>query len=88
MNKKYAIFTMDVERFKDTDCISASGIHVDDDMLDGFDEYIISLSGSYQLTDATQVSLYGEYTFDDAHNGSQNGTDVKAELGVRVNVQF
>lgn len=40
MNKKYAIFTMDVERFKDTDCISASGIHVDDDMLDGFDEYI------------------------------------------------
>lgn len=59
-----------------------------EDMNDGFDEYIISLSGSYQLTDATQVSLYGEYTFDDAHSGSQNGTDVKAELGVRVNVQF
>jgi long-subunit fatty acid transport protein len=59
-----------------------------EDMNDGFDEYIISLSGSYQLTDATQVSLYGEYTFDDAHNGSQNGTDVKAEVGVRVNVQF
>ena len=59
-----------------------------EDMNDGFDEYIISLSGSYQLTDATQVSVYGEYTFDDAHNGSQNGTDVKAELGVRVNVQF
>ena len=59
-----------------------------EDMNDGFDEYIVSLSGSYQLTDATQVSLYGEYTFDDAHNGSQNGTDVKAELGVRVNVQF
>ena len=58
------------------------------DLNDGFDEYIISLSGSYQLTDATQVSVYGEYTFDDAHNGSQNGTDVKAELGVRVNVQF
>ncbi len=59
-----------------------------EDMNDGFDEYIVSLSGSYQLTDATQVSLYGEYTFDDVHNGSQNGTDVKAELGVRVNVQF
>jgi hypothetical protein len=58
------------------------------DLNDGFDEYIVSLSGSYQLTDATQVSLYGEYTFDDAHNGSQNGTDVKAEVGVRVNVQF
>ena len=58
------------------------------DLNDGFDEYIVSLSGSYQLTDATQVTLYGEYTFDDAHQGSQNGTDVKAEMGVRVNVTF
>lgn len=58
------------------------------DMNDGFDEYIISLSGSYQLTDATQITLYGEYTFDDAHQGSQNGTDVKAEIGARVNVVF
>ena len=58
------------------------------DMNDGFDEYIISLSGSYQLTDATQITLYGEYTFDDAHQMSQNGTDVKAELGARVNVVF
>ena len=58
------------------------------DMNDGFDEYIISLSGSYQLTDATQLTVYGEYTFDDAHQGSQNGTDVKAEMGVRVNVTF
>lgn len=58
------------------------------DMNDGFDEYIISLSGSYQLTDATQVTLYGEYTFDDAHQMSQNGTDVKTEIGARVNVVF
>ncbi|MBR2393163.1 MAG: hypothetical protein IKB05_01590 [Alphaproteobacteria bacterium] len=58
------------------------------DMNDGFDEYIISLSGSYQLTDATQITLYGEYTFDDAHQMSQNGTDVKAEIGARVNVVF
>ncbi len=58
------------------------------DMNDGFDEYIISLSGSYQLTDKTQVTLYGEYTFDDAHQMSQNGTDVKAELGARINVVF
>lgn len=58
------------------------------DMNDGFDEYIISLSGSYQLTNATQVTLYGEYTFDDAHQMSQNGTDVKAEIGARVNVVF
>lgn len=38
--KKYAVFTMDVERFADTECISASGIHVDTDLMDGFEEYI------------------------------------------------
>ncbi len=59
-----------------------------EDMEDGFDEYIISLSAAYQLNDATQVAVYGEYTFDEAHAQSQNGTDVKAELGVRLNVQF
>lgn len=58
------------------------------DMEDGFDEYIIGLSAAYQMTDATQVALYGEYTFDSSHSQSQNGTDVKAELGVRLNVQF
>ena len=59
-----------------------------EDMEDGFDEYIIGLSAAYQMTDATQVALYGEYTFDSSHSQSQNGTDVKAELGVRLNVQF
>lgn len=59
-----------------------------EDMEDGFDEYILSLSAAYQMTDAMQVAVYGEYTFDDAHRMSQNGTDVKAELGVRLNVQF
>jgi len=38
--KKYAVFTMDVETFADTECISASGIHVDNDLMDGFDEYL------------------------------------------------
>ena len=58
------------------------------DMNDGFNEYIISLSAAYQMTDAMQVAVYGEYTFDDANTQSQNGTDVKAEMGVRLNVQF
>ncbi len=58
------------------------------DMNDGFNEYMIGASVAYQLNDTTQVALYGEYTFDDAHAMSQNGTDVKAEMGVRVNVQF
>ncbi len=59
-----------------------------EDMEDGFDEYVLSLSAAYQMTDAMQVAVYGEYTFDEAHAQSQNGTDVKAELGVRLNVQF
>lgn len=70
------------------DALVAGLLEETKDMNDGFDEYIISLSGSYQLTDATQVTLYGEYTFDDAHQMSQNGTDVKAEIGARVNVVF
>jgi hypothetical protein len=40
------------------------------------------------MTDTTQVAVYGEYTLDTAHEQSQNGTDVKAEMGVRLNVQF
>ena len=59
-----------------------------EDMEDGFDEYVLGLSAAYQMTDATQVAVYGEYTFDTAHDQSQNGTDVKAEMGVRLNVQF
>lgn len=41
MNKqKYAVFTMDVEAFTDTECVSYSNTAVDVDLLDGFDEYI------------------------------------------------
>lgn len=58
------------------------------DMNDGFDEYIIGLSVAHQFTDHAQIALYGEYTFDTAHARSQNGTDVKAEAGVRVNFKF
>ena len=58
------------------------------DMNDGFDEYVLNLTAAYQLNDTTQVAVYGEYTFDESHANSQNGTDVKAELGVRLNVQF
>ncbi|MDR3208250.1 MAG: hypothetical protein LBT45_00165 [Rickettsiales bacterium] len=55
---------------------------------DGFDEYLLSVSVANQLSDNIQIALYGEYTFDTAHDGSQNGTDVKAELGVRLNARF
>ena len=38
--KKYAVFTMDVECFADTECFRSSGIRVDTDLMDGFDEYM------------------------------------------------
>ncbi len=59
-----------------------------ENMKDGFDEYMVGLSLANQITDSTQVVLYGEYTFDDANRNSQNGTDIKTEMGVRVNVAF
>ncbi len=37
---KYAVFTMDVESFTDTDCVSALNLDTGVDLLDGFDEYI------------------------------------------------
>lgn len=58
------------------------------DMNDGFDAYIIGLSAAHQFTDHAQVAVYGEYTFDNAHERSQNGTDAKVEAGVRVNFKF
>lgn len=38
--KKYAVFTMDVETFADTECIRALPQPVEADLMDGFDEYI------------------------------------------------
>lgn len=40
MQKKYAVFTMDVEAFTDTECVANSSHKIDLDLLDGFDEYI------------------------------------------------
>lgn len=58
------------------------------DMDDGWDEFILKASVAYQMNDTIQWTLFGEYTFDDDHIQSQNGTDVKAELGVRMNARF
>ncbi len=40
MGKKYAVFTMDVEAFTDTECVSYSGAKIQEDLLDGLEEYI------------------------------------------------
>ena len=57
-------------------------------MKDGWDEYVLKLNVANQLTDSMQLTLFTEYTFDDSHSGSQNGTDVKLETGVRFNARF
>ena len=57
-------------------------------MHDGWDEYILSAVVANQITDSFQLALFGEYTFDHSHKNSQNGTDAKAEIGLRANVVF
>lgn len=57
-------------------------------MKDGWDEYILKLNVANQLTDSIQLTLFTEYTFDDSHSGSQNGTDIKLETGLRFNARF
>ena len=58
------------------------------DMNDGWDEYVIKTMVSYQYTDDVQFSAFFEYTLDDAHSQSQNATDEKMELGVRMAARF
>lgn len=57
-------------------------------MKDGWDEYVIKASVANQITDSIQLAFFAEYTFDDSHSGSQNGTDIKAEAGFRFNARF
>lgn len=38
--EKYAIFTMDVEAFADTECVNKARENLELDVLDGFDEYV------------------------------------------------
>ncbi|MBO5892520.1 MAG: polysaccharide deacetylase family protein [Oscillospiraceae bacterium] len=47
-HKKYAVFTMDVETFSDTECIYSAGIQVDVDLMDGLDEYL-NILNKYQI---------------------------------------
>ncbi len=57
-------------------------------MHDGWDEYVLKVNVANQLSDSMQLTLFTEYTFDDSHSGSQNGTDVKLEVGARFNARF
>ena len=58
------------------------------DMDDGWDEYVIKTSVTYQMSDTIHWTGFFEYTLDDAHAQSQNATDIKAELGIRMSARF
>ena len=49
-----------------------------------YSELIMIGQVANHLSDKFQVALYREYTFDTAYDNSQIGSDVKAELGVRL----
>ena len=68
--------------------VAAGLVEKTKDMKDGWDEYVIKTSVGYQLDEDIQFAGFFEYTLDDAHSNSQNATDVKMELGVRLNARF
>jgi len=57
-------------------------------MKDGWDEYVLKTSVAYQMTDDVQIATFFEYTMDDTQSKSQNATNCKLELGVRLNARF
>ena len=70
------------------DNVVAKLLEATKDMDDGWDEYVIKTNVGYQLSDDIQFAGFFEYTLDDAHQNSQNATDCKMELGVRLNARF
>ncbi len=40
LRKKYAVFTIDMERFSDTGCVKTQKQQINDELLDGLDEYL------------------------------------------------
>jgi len=57
-------------------------------MEDGVEEFTLSLQGSRQFTKSLQLTLFGEFTFDSAEDKAQLGSDIRAEVGLRLNWQF
>lgn len=57
-------------------------------MKDGWDEYVLKASAAYQIDEDIQLATFFEYTFDDTQSNSQNATNCKMELGVRLNARF
>lgn len=71
-----------------TEAVVQGLLAITNNMKDGWDEYVLKLNTAYQMTDSLQVAGFFEYTFDDAQPMSQNATDFKMEVGVRLNAKF
>jgi len=57
-------------------------------MEDGVEEFTLTFLGSRQFTKNLQLTLFGECTFDTAEDKAQLGSDIRAEVGLRMNWQF
>jgi len=57
-------------------------------MEDGVEEFTLTLSGSRNITKNLQFTLFGECTFDIAEDKAQLGSDIRTEVGLRMNWQF
>jgi len=57
-------------------------------MEDGVEEFTLDLQCSRQFTKNLQLTLFGEFTFDAAEDKAQLGSDIRAEVGLRLNWQF
>ena len=68
--------------------VAAALVAQNNNMKDGWDEYVLKLNAAYQMTDSVQLAGFFEYTFDDAQPMSQNATDFKMETGLRLNARF
>jgi len=57
-------------------------------MEDGVKEFTLTLLGSRKFTENLQLTLFGEYTYDIAEEKAQLGSDIRAEVGLRLSWQF
>jgi len=78
-------------REKGTDAAFITGKVADNfvgSMEDGVEEFTLTLFGSRNITKNLQVTLFGECTFDIAEDKAQLGSDIRTEVGLRMNWQF
>ena len=71
--KKYAIFTMDVEAFCDTECLKNKGLESYDQMFDGIDNYLALLDKYNIKADLFIVANIADQIQDKLENAIKRG---------------